>query len=143
MSNLNAFLKANAIQVDNVKYVASKRFINPETNKPIEWEIKAIDTATDELIRKECTKKVPVVGKRGMYTPELDTDAYVGKLCAACTVFPSLNDKGLQDDYGVLDAVALLKNMLTSGEYADYKTKVAEINGYDMSMDDLVEEAKN
>lgn len=143
MANLKAFFKANSIQMDNVKYVASKRFIDPDTNEPIEWEIKNIDTATDEMIRKDCTKRVPVQGKRGMYVPELDTDAYTGRLCVACTIFPNLNDKELQNDYGVMDGVALLKAMLTSGEYTNYKTKVAEINGYDVGMDDLVDEAKN
>ena len=143
MSNFNAFLKANAIQVENVKYVASKRFVDPETKEPIEWELKPIDTAVDEIIRKECTKRVPVVGKRNMYTPELDTDAYVGKMCAACTVYPNLNSAELQDDYGVKDNVALLKAMLTSGEYTNYKEKVASINGYDVGMEDLVDEAKN
>ena len=33
--------------------------------------------------------------------------------------------------------------MLKAGEYTEYKAKVMEINGYDMSMDELVEEAKN
>lgn len=143
MSNFKAFMKANAISVENVKYVASKRFIDPETNEPIEWELKAIGTALDEAIRKECTKRVPVQGKRGAYTPELDIDAYTGKLCVACTVYPDLNNAELQEDYGVMGGVALLKAMLTSGEYAAYKEQVATINGYDLSMDELVDEAKN
>ena len=141
MSNLTVFMAGNAKDDEIVKYVASKRFVNK--GKPVYWEIKAIASDTDELIRKECTKKVPVAGKRGQYTPETDTDKYVGKLCVACTVFPNLNDAELQDSYCVKTPDALLKKMLKPGEYTDYKAKVMEVCGYDMSMEELVEEAKN
>lgn len=143
MSNLTCFLKANAIPMDNVKFVASKRFIDPKTKKPIEWEIQPVATATDEFIRKECTKRVPVAGKRGQYSQELDNDKYLAKLCANCTVFPNLNDAELQDSYGVKDGESLIKAMLSSGEYLEYKAKVMEVNGYDVGMEELVDEAKN
>ena len=141
MSNFAAFIAGANSKNETVKYVASKRFV--EKGKPIEWEIKAIDSDLDEAIRKECTKKVPVVGKRGQYNQETDTDKYIGKMCVACTVYPNLNDAELQDAFGVKSADALLKKMLKPGEYTEYKAKVMEVNGYDMSMDELVDEAKN
>ena len=71
--SLSAFLTKNTIQVENVKYVASKRFLsdNPELDergnpivigktadgkpihkmKPMEWEIKAITGTEDEALR--------------------------------------------------------------------------------------------
>jgi hypothetical protein len=58
-------------------------------------------------------------------------------------VFPNLNDAELQDSYGVKSADELLKKMLLPGEYSEYKAKVMEVNGYDMSMEELVDEAKN
>ena len=64
-------------------------------------------------------------------------------MCVACTVFPNLNDAELQDSYGVKTPDALLKKMLKPGEYTEYKAKVMEVNGYDMSMEELVDEAKN
>ena len=141
MSDFREFMAGNAIKDENVKYVASKRFV--KNNKPIEWEIQAIDSDKDEAIRKECTKRVPIVGKRGQYNQETDTDKYIGKLCVASTVYPNLNDTELQDSYGVKGADALLKKMLKAGEYTEYKAKVMEVNGYDMSMEELVDEAKN
>ena len=141
MSDFAVFMAGNADKNETVKYVASKRFA--VKGKPVEWEIKSVDSDLDEAIRKECTKKVPVPGKRGQYTQEVDTDKYLAKLCVTCTVFPNLNDAELQNSYGVKDGVALLKKMLKPGEYTEYKTKVMEVNGYDMSMEDLVEEAKN
>ena len=134
-------MAGNANQAENVKYVASKRFT--VKGKPVEWELKPIDSDLDEAIRKECTKKVPIPGKRGQYNQETDTDKYMGKMCVACTVYPNLNDVELQDSYGVKDGIALLKKMLLPGEYTEFKAKVMEVNGYDMSMEELVDEAKN
>lgn len=141
MSNFEIFMAGNANQAENVKYVASKRFT--VKGKPVEWELKPIDSDLDEAIRKECTKKVPIPGKRGQYNQETDTDKYMGKMCVACTVYPNLNDVELQDSYGVKDGIALLKKMLLPGEYTEFKAKVMEVNGYDMSMEELVDEAKN
>lgn len=141
MSNFAVFMAGNVSKAETVKYPASKRIT--ANGKPVEWELKPIDSDLDEALRKECTKRVPVPGKRGQVNQETDTDKYIGKLCVACTVYPNLNDAELQDSYGVKSADALLKKMLLPGEYTEYKAKVMEVNGYDMSMDELVDEAKN
>ena len=142
MSNLSAFLSQNAIKVENVKYAASKRFVNEE-GKPMEWEIASITSEEDELLRKTCTKRVPVPGKRNMYVPEIDFNAYLTKLSVKCTLYPNLNDVELQNSYKVMGGEALLKAMLTPGEYADFANKVKEVNGFDVPLEEAVEEAKN
>lgn len=141
MSDFTMFMAGSAVEDELVEYVASKRF--KEKGKPISWKIKSIDSDLDETIRKECTKKVPINGKRGQYTPELDMDKYMSRLCTMCTVYPDLNNAELQDSYGVKSPEALLKKMLKVGEYMEYKAKVMEVNGFDLSMDELVDEAKN
>ena len=141
MSNFAVFMAGNAAKDETVKYVASKRFV--DKGKPVEWELQSIDSDLDELLRKESTKKVPIPGKRGQYNQETDTDKYIGKICVASIVYPNLNDTELQESYGVKGADALLKKMLKPGEYTELKAKVMEVNGYDMSMEELVDEAKN
>lgn len=140
--DLNGFLKQNAVQAENIKFVASERFVDAN-NKPIEWEIRAITSKEDEDLRKNSMHKVPTPGKRNQFTQEIDTNKYMGLLAAACTAFPNLNDANLQDSYGVMSNDELLKAMLLPGEFADYLIKVQEICGFDKSMQDLVEEAKN
>ena len=140
MSNLSVFLAGNTVD-ETTKVVVSNRF--KDKGKPVEWEIKAVDSDTDEMLRKECTKKVPIVGKRGQYTQDIDTDKYISKLCVQCVVFPNLNDAELQDSYKVKSADALLKKMLLPGEYMELKTMVMEINGFDVSMEEKIDEAKN
>lgn len=139
--SLSAFLAENALPIENIKYAASPRFV--EDGKPVEWEIKAITSTEDEGLRKACTKRVPVPGKKNMFQRETDYDLYLGKLAVACTVYPDLNDAALQDSYHVMGAETLLKTMLTPGEYADYLAKIQEVCGFDTSMEEEVEEAKN
>ena len=140
--NLSAFLAENAFSVENVKFAASKRFMGDD-GKPMLWEIKTITGTEDEALRKSCAKRVPIPGKKNQYQKETDYDMYLGKLAVACTVFPDLNNKELQDSYKVMGADVLLKTMLTPGEYADYLTKVQEVCGFETTLQDEVDEAKN
>ena len=142
MGGLSGFLKQNAVKVENEKAAVSNRFLGAD-KKPIQWEIRCITPAEDEEIRRECLRRAPVPGKKGQFVAEVDADLYMGKLAATCTVFPDLNDKDLQDSYSVMGADSLLKAMLTPGEYAGYLNKVQALNGFDVSMDEMVEQAKN
>jgi hypothetical protein len=141
MSDLSAFLAQNVAQDESIKYVASKRFV--EDGKPVEWELQSITSEEDEQIRKSCTKKVQVPGKRGQYAPETDYEKYLGLLATRCVVFPNLNATELQNSYGVMGADAVLKKMLKPGEYQDLLKKIQEVNGFDIGLDELVDEAKN
>lgn len=142
MSNLSCFLAGNVIKEEVVKYAATKRIVD-ENKKPVEWEIQCITSEEDEALRKSCTRKVQVPGKKNMYTPETDYDKYLGMLAVQCTVYPDLNNAELQDSYKVMGADKLLKRMLKPGEYQDYLKKIQEINGFETSMEELVDEAKN
>lgn len=142
MSGLSAFFSQNAVKQENQKYVVSKRFLD-ENKNPIEWEVCSISEMENEALRRECTRKVPVPGRKNMFQSETNYDKYLGKLAVKCTVYPNLDDKELQDTYSAMGAEELLKVMLTSGEYSNYLEKIQEINGFDTTMEDLVEEVKN
>lgn len=142
MGGLSSFLAQNALKVESVKYVASKRFLDAD-GQPIAWEIVSITSTEDEALKTASSKRVQVPGKRHVYVPETDYPLYTGRLAAKCTKYPNLNDAELQSSYGVMGADALLKAMLTPGEYADYLVKVQEINGFDVPFAEKVEEAKN
>lgn len=142
MSDLSLFLSQNVEKCEEVAYIASKRIKGADG--PVEWRLKPVTTEVDEAIRKSCTKQVPAPGgRKGMYTKEVDYDKYLGKLAATCTTYPDLNNAELQNSYGVMGGDALLKVMLLPGEYADYLAKVQEVNGYEVTQQELVDEAKN
>ena len=139
--SLSAFLAQNADKPEAVEYIASKRF--KENGVPVPWKIQPVTSEVDEAIRKACTRQIEVPGKRGRFTKDTDFDKYLGKLAVECIVYPDLNSQELQDSYKVMGADALLKTMLKPGEYQDLLTKIQEINGYEATMDELVDEAKN
>ena len=100
MSNLSAFMRANVEQIENHKFAASPR-IKGEDGKPMEWEICCISADEYARIRSACIRQVPVPGKKGQYTQQLDTYTFQAKVAARCTVFPDLNNAALQNAWGV------------------------------------------
>ena len=132
--NLECFLKQNALKVENRKLIVSQRFVLD--GEPVLWEIKAITPKLDEQLRNASLKQTV----NGL---EVDTDKYLGKLMASCIVFPDLDDSDLQDSYGVFGADNLLKVMLTAGEYANLLEQIEAINGFNVTMKDKVDTAKN
>lgn len=142
MSNLKAFLAQNVETVGEIEVVVSPRF-KDEKGEPIKWRLRAITSEEDEAIGRACTKRVPVPGKKNMFTNEMDRPKYLAKLVAACVVEPDLMNAELQDSYKVKSEDALIKKMLLPGEYAELMGKVETINGYEQTQDDLVDEAKN
>ena len=143
MSNLSRFLKQNKIVKENTTYAATKSLVD-ENGKPLDWTIKAITTKENDAIRDECMIEIPVPGKVNVYRQKLNTSKYIGKMICACVVEPNLYDKELQDSYGVMTPDDLLKEMVDNpGEYQDFATFIQEFNGFNTSLDDKVEKAKN
>lgn len=143
MSKLSRFLKQNKIVKENTTYAATKSLVD-ENGKPLDWTIKAITTKENDAIRDECMIEIPVSGKVNVYRQKLNTSKYIGKMICACVVEPSLYDKELQDSYGVMTPDDLLKEMVDNpGEYQDFVTFIQEFNGFDTTLEDKVEEAKN
>ncbi|MEA4831569.1 putative protein YqbN [bioreactor metagenome] len=143
MSELKLFLKANKKQKENTKYAATKSLVDEKGN-PLMWEIKPIATRESENIREACMIEVPVKGKSNAYRPKLNTGLYLAKMMVASIVFPNLYDAELQDSYGVKTPEELLKEIIDDpGEYNEFASFVQEFNGFNTSMEDKVEEAKN
>lgn len=143
MSSLSAFLKKNKVKKENGKYAAT-RSLTDENGKPLEWEIKPLTTKEDEAIRDACTIEVPVPGKPNMARPKLNANLYLTKMIAASVVFPNLYDAELQDSYDVKTPEDLLKEMIDSpSEYNEFAQFVQSFSGFDTTLDDKVEEAKN
>lgn len=139
--DLSAFLSQNVKRVENTLYPATNRIVD-ENRNPIPWEICCITATENARIRKGCMTTVAVAGKKGQYTQEFNSQLYLARLCVRTTVYPDLQDKELQDSYGVMSAEELISTMLTPGEFEDYATAVMKANGFDDEKN-LVEEAKN
>lgn len=138
--SFDAFLKTNKIEKENELIPVSKSFVDEDGN-PILWEVRQLSNDEMKYIKKTCVKQNR--DKRGNVTVETDTDKMVGLMAAMSTVYPDLKNAELQNSYGVMGEVALLEAMLSAGELLAYEQEVNRINGFDVSFDDKVEEAKN
>lgn len=143
MGNLNRFLKENKKVKQNTTYAATKS-LTDDKGQPLLWTIKPLTTKENDAIRDECTIEVPIKGKAGAYRSKVNTSKYIAKLIVASVIEPNLNEKELQDSYGVMSAEDLIKEMIDDpGEYAELSVFIQNFNGFTETMDEKVEEAKN
>ncbi|WP_438448190.1 phage tail assembly chaperone [Gorillibacterium sp. sgz5001074] len=133
------FMEAVPVQATE-EFVVSDRFRDKE-GKPIPWELRSLTEEENEELRKASTKRVRVKG--GQYMNETNQDEYIYRIASACVVYPNLKDAALQSSYGVIGAEALLKKMLRPGECTALIQKIQELNGFDKSMNELMDEVKN
>lgn len=143
MSKFSRFMKANKIVKANTTFAATKSLVD-EDGKPLLWTIKPLTTKENDDIRDACMFDVPVPGKPNMVRPKLNTSKYIAKMICASITEPNLFDKDLQDSYGVMTPEDLLKEMIDDpGEYQNLATFVQEFNGFNETMDEKIDKAKN
>ena len=143
MSNFSQFMKSNKKKKENTTFPATKSLLDADGN-PLEWTIKPLSTKDNENIRDACMIDVPVKGKANLFRPKLDTSKYISKMLCACIVEPNLYDKELQDSYGVMTPEELLKEMVDDpGEYQAFVSFVQDYNGFNTTLEDKIDEAKN
>lgn len=143
MSQFSRFMKVNKIQKQSATYAATKS-LTDENGDPLLWTIRPLTTKENEAIRDECMVDVPVKGKANMFRPRLNTSKYLAKMLCASIIEPNLFDKELQDSYGVMTPEDLLQAMIDDpGEYQGLAAFVQKFNGFNTTLSDEVEEAKN
>ena len=136
-------MKSNKIEKKNGFY-APTRSLCDENGKPLEWEFRHITSKENDGLRDDCTIEVPVTGKPNMFRPKVQSSKYMQKMVAASVVVPDLYDKELQDSYGVTTPEELLLAMVDDpGEYNDLLSFVQKFQGFNVSFNDKVDEAKN
>ena len=143
MSKFAKFMKANKATKENGFYAPTASLCDDD-GKPLKWEFRHVSSKENEALREECTIDVPVTGKPGMFRQKMKSGAYVQKLICASVVVPDLYDVELQDSYEVKTPEDLLLAMVDDpGEYNDLAAFVQKFQGFNLSFDEKVDEAKN
>ena len=139
MDNLTAFLAENVEKLENKKVIISKRFKDPKTKKPIEWELKQLTGEDNQNLQRQAMYQRNVNGRM---VREMDEIKYVMLRIAESVVFPDLNNAALQDSYGVKTPIALLSKMLSAKELDYLASQVNDLSSED-DINDAVKDAKN
>ena len=136
-------MKQNKTPKPNVKYPAVKS-LKDENGSTLEWELRHLTSRENDQIRDECTTEIPIAGKPNMYRPRLNTSLYLRKLIAASVVRPDLYDAELQDSYGVKSPEDLIYAIVDEpGEYSELAAFIQKLNGFDITLEEKAEQAKN
>lgn len=143
MGNFELFMKANKVKRENIFIPATKSILD-KNGKPVMWEVRHLSTKEANVIREDCTTEIQVKGKPGMFRNKFNTNEYLCKLASSAVVFPDLNDKALQDSYGVMTPEELIVEMIDDPtEFSEFLNKIQNMSGLDKNLNDKVEEAKN
>lgn len=142
-TNMKLFLKSNKKPAAAQEY-APTASLTDEKGNPLKWTFKPITADELEDIREQYSRNVQVPGKPGQFTQKLNTKKFNAAYIARCVVEPDLQNADLQDSYGVNSPEALLTAMVDlPGEFTDLLLFVNKLCGFDQSLNDSVEEAKN
>lgn len=144
--NLDRLLKQNVEQCEDVLYAPSKR-MTEEDGSPIYWILRPLTSKEYDAILEKHTKRKMNGKRKGGSSIEIDMIAVQDDMVLASLVEPSVKDlenKELQDSWGVFTPIDLLKAMLSvAGEMADLREEVQAISGFDIeATNDLADEFK-
>ncbi len=143
MSKFALFMKGNKAAKENGFYAATKS-LKDENGNPLQWEFRHITSKENDKIRESCMTDIPVAGRPNLYRPKFDTRKYINKLIVESVVVPDLLDAELQDSYGVKKPEDLLYELVDDpGEYTDLTAFIQKFHGFDETLQDKVDEAKN
>ena len=126
--DLQAFLMENVPRLEAEEVWVSGRFSEP-------FLVRGISEEENARLRAGCRSRDSFDG--------VDVSLYLARLAAACVVKPDLEDAGLQRSWGVLGADALLRRMLSAGEYARLLERVQAVCGFDVTVREMADELKN
>ena len=143
MSKFSAFMKQNKVTRENQEYAPTKSMIGSD-GKPLRWTFRPLSTKDNEDLRESCSIDVQVPGKPNMFRQKLLTSKYLVQMIVKSTVIPNLYEQELQDSYGVKTPEDLVFAMVDNpGEYAELSAWVQKFNGFDETLEDKVDDAKN
>ena len=143
MSDLSRFLKKYKKLKENVQYAVTKS-LTDEKGQPLLWEIRPLTSKETNRLTDECTFQEQVPGKPNVFRNKINSTKLLQKMMVASVVFPNLNDKDLQDSYGVMTPEELITEMVDDpGEYNNFGKYLNELNGFNEGINEKVEEAKN
>lgn len=134
--NLQDFLNANPVDNLTEEVHISPRF-KDENGTPLKFTIKAMTPVEFEDIRKRATQI-----KKGKKV-EFDNQLFNLSIAVNHTVNPDFKNAESIKKLGVATPEEYVQRVLLAGELTTLVQKINELSGFDVEMNDLVDEVKN
>ncbi|BFH65066.1 MULTISPECIES: phage tail assembly chaperone [Paenibacillus] len=136
MMNLQDFLNANPVENLTEEVAISPRFKDEQGN-PLKFMIKAMTPAEFEEIRKKATQI-----KKGKNI-EFDSQKFNLSIAINNTINPDFKNADSIKKLGVATPEDYIQRVLLAGELSTLVQKINELSGFDVGMNELVDEVKN
>ncbi|MFC4305801.1 phage tail assembly chaperone [Cohnella boryungensis] len=134
--SLQEFLNANPVDNLTDEVVVSPRFKDGE-GRPLKFTIRAMTSQDFDGIRKASTEI-----RKGRKV-EFDAQRFNLKTVINHTVVPDFKDAASIQKLGCRTPEEYVQRVLLAGEVTTLASEVQKLSGFDVEMEDLVEEAKN
>ncbi|MEC0310185.1 XkdN-like protein [Paenibacillus lautus] len=134
--NLQDFLNANPVDNLTEEVAISPRFKDEKGNQ-LKFTIKAMTPAEFEDIRKKSTQI-----KKGKKV-EFDNQLFNLSIAINHTVNPDFRNAESIKKLGLATPEDYVQKVLLAGELSTLVQKINELSGFDVAMNDLVDEVKN
>ena len=134
--NLQEFLNSHPIDNLTEEVVISSRFKDEKGNL-LKFKIKAMTSAEFDEIRRASMQI-----RKGRKV-EFDSQKFNLKVVVHHTLVPNFKDAASIQKLGCQTPEDYVQKVLLAGEVATLAQKIQELSGFDVEMDELVEEAKN
>ncbi|WP_368653768.1 phage portal protein [Ornithinibacillus sp. 4-3] len=140
-NDITFFMPGNFEEAEVVESPISKRFKDNE-GKIIPFRFKPLSTERvdeiEELNQKTVRQKGKILGR------ETDFARFIAHVAVETTIYPNFKDEKFRQAYGTQDPIEIAKKVLNvAGEYSNWIAKISEVNGFDDTIDELEEAAKN
>jgi len=134
--NLQEFLNAHPVDNLTEEVLISSRF-KDENGNLLKFKIKAMTSAEFDEIRRASMQI-----RKGRKV-EFDAQKFNLKVVVNHTIVPNFKDAESIKKLGCHTPEEYVQKVLLAGEVATLAQKIQELSGFDVEMDELVEEAKN
>ena len=134
--NLQEFLNAHPVDNLTEDVVVSQRF-KDEKGSILKFKIKAMTSQEFDEIRRACT-----TNRKGRRV-EFDAQKFNLKVVINHTLVPNFKDAESLQKLGCPTPEDYVQKVLLAGEIVTLAQKIQELSGFDIELDELVEEAKN
>jgi len=139
--DLSYFMPGNVEVTEETKAPISRRFKDKE-GKVIPFIFKPITTDRVDELEKLHTK--PVIKGNKKVGEKVDNARFMAHIAVESTVYPNFKAVEMRKAYKSEDPIEIAKKVLNvAGEYSNWIAKAAEVNGFEDSVEDLEEIAKN
>lgn len=139
--DLSFFMPGNTEVTEEIKAPISQRF-KDKKGKIIPFIFKPITTDRVDELEKLHTKSVIKGNKK--VGEKVDNARFMAHIAVDSTIYPNFKSTEFRKAYKLEDPIEIAKQVLNiAGEYTNWISKASEANGFNDTVEDLEEVAKN